>query len=487
MRESYVLPMLFALSSTSACQEHVCTEEPGRCDTTLINFEPKRLATAPEQDPKSLRLSIRVAGDAFEKNILLRATQSNGKPFQIPLIQGDSDAHQYSIDLSKSSEPIVPGTLKIEFPGAVASNVVVYDAAPFASFKRLSVPTTNIRGYQRTTSYALTFVDGPTSTDEPATTKYLLAFGAIQTPPNDMTQSTKYTLDIASTTPLDPARSMMSAYAYNSQSNLWLGNIVSVPGKDSSNIKKLWFYYAQAAVFTDAYKLIRCPDMGNTTDNCSSFPTGITSGLSGPGRELFRSMAVDATGQVAVLTNDTKQEAYRFGSEFTQIQMSSGKRLRQLAVTAATTAGGSPDIYAVSEDNILLLYKFDNATQEYGRPFTLYDLKQVTPGQDVSSLAVGDINGDNFPDVIFAAKNAINFLIHTSLATTAGAPVFERASYSLVSSQSSYNVRSLSLGDIDQDGYTDVIAGSDAGLDAKITAASVVDFFLSNRPPKPKQ
>ena len=479
MHESIVLPMLLALISTSACRDHVCVAEPGRCDDTVVSVEPSRIALGPEPIANGLQLHVRFAGDSLATSSRVKVTQAKGPSFAAALGQTSSDPHNYIVDLSPYSTLLTPGKLTIELPNSFPVSTLIYDSAPFSSVKPVVVPTTNLRGYQRTASYSL-LVAGPTSDTEAATARYLISFGAIQTPPNDVTQSIKYTLDLGSSTVLDPARTMMSSYAYNSQPNLWLGNAVY-----NSSSKKLWFYYAQATVFTDAYKLIRCPDTGNTPINCvtNGGQTGVSSGLSGPGREAFQSMAVDAEGHLAILTNDTTQEAYQFTEgQFKRIPIRPGIRIRQLAVTSATAAIPEfPDIFAVSEDNILLRYKFDPVSAAYFSPVSLYDLKLIFPGEDVASLAVGDINGDDLSDIVVADNKSIIFLINNgSLPSTE--LTLEKAQYSLVSSSLALKIRTLTISDVDGDGRQDIIAGSDAGLDAKVSASSVVEFFLSNRP-----
>lgn len=479
MRSSIVLTSMVALSGASACQSHVCEDDPARCDLHAV-IEPSRLALNAGQMTDFPRLSIRfTSADALAANFELSVTQSKGAGFSALLKQSEKDPHQYTIDLSQHMMDLVPGSLSVLLPASpllpepTSLASTLFDQDPFSKVKQISFMTSQIDKYQLTAPYSLTVAKSVGGMD-PAVS-YLLVFGASGLTPNSQTQSLKYDLRIDGTPSLVTSTSMIASYAYSVQSDLWLGSIVY----DATS--QLAFYYATVATAAQGYRLIRCSERGNLASDCISAggQTNVSAALRSAGSEVFRSMAVDASGKLVVLTNDTVQEAYAFtGSAFSNVTLpGGGRRLRHLAVaTAGTAPADLPDIFAISDDYKLLLYRY--ASGSFGPPIALYDLKEVFPATDVSALAVGDVNGDDLPDVVVASNNVITYLVNTGQNSTGG-PTLVKAPH-VLNGKSQLRIRTLVVTDIDGDKCMDIIAGSDAGVDAS-TSSSAVEFFLSNR------
>lgn len=473
MRPTKDLQIVAVLGCLTSCQEHVCNDDPARCSLSDIKMEPSRLALSLTPDLTNLQLKIRFGGDAFAEVIPVTISQENQPPLDLFLERSPSDKTQYTLKLAPVIDKLKLGELAVDFHSTAIPNAktVLFDSEPFVKAKNVLAITTDINAYKLTAAYSLA-VAGPTSAMEPPSTKYLMAFGAIGT--NLGNQSIKYSITTDKNPVLNPSASMMASYAYNLHATTWLGGTVY----DATN-RKLWFYFGQADAPADNYKLLRCPDTGNTNSNCVM--TGGQTTLSaaiGTGADAdYRSLAVDTTGMLVALTNGPSHEVYQFnGADFSKVPMKSGLRLRQMAVGSLSRQNVNlvPDIFAIGEDSNLLWYRYISNAEGFADPVIIYKLSNVLSG--ATALTIGDVNGDGLPDIVLAADKTIKFLLNTG-ASPAGSFTMEAAPYTLRAS-STYPIRSLALSDIDDDGRQDIIATSDLGL---TSPASAVEFFLSNR------
>ncbi len=474
MRPTRDLQVVAVLGCLTSCQEHVCHDDPARCDVLNIKMEPSRLALSLTPDLTNLQLKIRFGGDAFAEVIPVTIRQENQPPLELSLERSPADRTQYILKLAPVIDKIKLGELVVDFHSTEIPNAktVLFDSEPFVKMKQILVSTTNINDYKLTAAYSLS-VAGPTSTIDPPSAKYLMAFGAIGTDLGN--ESIKYSIAIGATgaTPvLDPSATMMASYAYNLHANTWLGGTVY-----DATARKLWFYFGQADTPSDKYKLLRCPDIGNTSDNCAMRQTTVSAGIGSGTDADYRSLAVDTAGKLVALTNGPSHEAYQFnGAEFSRVPMKSGLRLRQMAVGTLSRQSANliPDIFAIGEDSSLFWYRYISDAEGFADPVPIYKLANVLSG--ATALTIGDVNGDGLPDIVLAADKTIKFLLNTG-ASPAGSFTLEVAPYTL-SATSTYRIRSLALSDIDGNGRQDIIAASDQGL---MSPASAVEFFLSNR------
>lgn len=482
------LSSLLAPFLLTGCVEHVCDSEPSGCSLGTVSLLQTRVARDDLTD-QVVRITLNKemladTSDRFAESLDVMLRQSadalNKSDIVVPakLIRTD-ERYVYKLTLTDILPSLRNGPLSIENDVlGKLPQVYIYYKSPLSNVNVIQYPVSTVSGRDNFAPFKLSLSGPSRMSGDSDTDHFLLAFSHTTAGRfNDIGSALMYKYKLPDPgNRIDIGNIKQGAYAYSPLPGQALATSYHSSGTTSP------IFLVAAPVNNIGYFFLHlCSDIAALAECTKATPTMVdstpftdTTGVS----YLYRSLSVDPNGQVAALGGRQGGLAIYSPGSLTDISVPQMLPTNPLQTVTVDYLGATrPDVLAVSDQKVLIISRA-TADGVYQMPTVLADLKPVFPNDKISAIAVGDINGDQFPDIIVAAGKQIRFLLNQG---SSEAPSFAWDPALQLTARYN-NFLAMTVADMDRDGLVD-IAVSEVDLTAATAASSpsFIDIFYTHR------
>lgn len=488
MSTQRILSSLVAPFLLTGCVEHVCDSEPSGCTLGTVGLLQTRVARDDLTDQVvKITLNKEVLADTSDRfaeslDVMLRqsADALNQSDIVIPakLIRTD-ERYIYKLVLTDILPSLRNGPLNIENDvlGKLPS-IYVYYKSPLSNVNVIQYPVSTVNGRDNFAPFKLTLSGPSKMSGDKDTDNFLLAFSHTTAARfNDTSSALMYKYKLPNPGDrIDIGTIIQGTYAYSP-----LPGQALVTSYHSSGMTSPTFLVAAPANNIGYFFLSRCSDIATMVECTKTTPTMVdstpfsdTAGVS----YSYRSLSVDPNGQVAALGGRQGGLAIYSPGSLTDISVPQMLPTKPLQVVTVDYLGATwPDVLAISDQKVLMISRA-TAAGTYQMPTVLADLNPVFPNDKISAIAVGDINGDQFPDIIVAAGKQIRFLLNQG---NSEAPSFVWDPALQLTARYN-NFLAMTVADMDHDGLVDIVVSEvDLTANTITSSPSFIDIFYTHR------
>lgn len=465
---------ILSILSLTCCAEHICDSEPSGCAIGVVDVLQTRVA---RDDLRSQVVSINLNKQAlpntsnrFAESIPVKLRQEARNSSEKELIISTQITRTivpyiYNLTLTPLLSFLRNGPVFIESDElGTLPNIFVYYENPLTDMTSQLIDVSNINGRLNFAPIKLAISGPSTALSEKQGERFLLAFSHVSRERFSDTNGAlmyKYTLPT-----IGLGATMQGTFAYSSLTGYSLAAPFYLGDKSS-----LTFLIAYSPNNIGNFVLLRCTDTAPRA-SCVSAKTGIDSSLDITAAYSYRNLSIDPRGKIVALSGrQTQLELYDANNIQNTPQVLMPGPLQALAVDYLSAT--LPDVIAVDNKKQLIISKA-SPLGIYEDFQTALDLQSMTNTM-VSAIAVGDINGDQFPDLAVASGQEILIFFNRGTGTM---PIFS-INDPLRLRALKYQIQAMILSDLDGDGLVDIVA-SESDFKSTSSPSSFIEIFYTN-------
>ncbi|GGK93227.1 hypothetical protein Ppa06_60430 [Planomonospora parontospora subsp. parontospora] len=167
-------------------------------------------------------------------------------------------------------------------------------------------------------------------------------------------------------------------------------------------------------------------------------------------------VGVDAGGKLFGYNNGSliNPGGQPYSAETWRLQESDWTQSKHIA-TGDINGDGYSDLVTANNDGSLVIYNNGSLVHPHGEPYLGATWSYKGSWQEARHLAVGDVTGDGFADIVFVGKNGTLSVYVNGQNVNPGGTPFAGATWTLGDWG---GVKNLALTDVNRDGYADIVA-----------------------------